>query len=141
MKSFTLFYESYLLQEASLMQIPNKVMGLQSMDLIPEQQPYGFWVDKSGNFITVPLMSHSDVGYAIIWQAKDYAEANNIDLTVDTSSAYRTLFSNGWMRVVSEPGDLLRYELTPGAQATPNQLKFLNIVKDKYGFEGISSRS
>lgn len=137
---FSDFYDSYMLSEAILMNIPNKVLGMQPMDDLPEVSPYGFWVDKSGNFIEVKECRHEETAEGIVDRAFEYAREHNIDLQFTGHGPYTRMFSQGWMRVVSvnDYNDDIRYEMT--TDPSPHQIKFLKRIQELYNATEISRR-
>ena len=135
---FSDFYQSYILSEAILMNIPNKVLGMRPMEELPGVSPYGFWVDKSGNFIEVSQFRHEETADDLIDRAFDYAKGNNIELHFATGGPYTKLFAQGWMRVVSvnEYNDDIRYEIK--SDPSPHQIKFLKRIQELYNATDIS---
>jgi hypothetical protein len=142
-KSFKEYLNYYTLEEATLMSIPNQVMGLtSSVNPLPETEPYGMWVDKSGNFIIVPYESHWEVADKICEAAKIYAKKHGIQLSIPNNMVdpYEILWSFGWARIVLydnvyyQIGDK-RTKLNP----TAKQLQFFERLRRNYNLKEIIS--
>lgn len=108
---------------------------------LPDNPPYGFWVDRSGNFKAVGFQQHNVeaakmLAKANIWLMKhDLPEIKVYDYANDP---YDRLFENGWVRVVLRPqsGEIY-YNGERGHQATQSQMKFLNFIKDLYDMRSV----
>lgn len=139
MMSFNEYFLN-LMEQSGLFSVPRKIMGVHTdPKYIPSDAPYGFWVDKSGNFI--PTNSHIDTAVDILKNANDYLEAKGGERIKfnprSWSDGYRILYDNGWIRVLSQAMDKIYYETKTGGQATQSQLKFLNHIKDLYNKSGV----
>ena len=120
---------------ASIDLVPRNIMGMKtSLNDVPPFKPYGFWVDKSGNFAACRYQQHYSVGKDIIRSANRYLEEEGKPLIeVPQDNIYGTLFRAGWIRVTLE-GDQLYYESGKnfGHMPTQSQIKFMKYVKDLY---------
>jgi len=131
---FKEFYNAYILQESIWTTIPRNVIGMStSIQDLPDYVPYGFWVDRSGNFIEVSTCGHEDaiedMASKIVTHLKNNNESPS-DFNIGYP-AYSTLFNEGWMRVVTSPNSIL-YEMGPNHNPTPSQEKFLKILQETY---------
>lgn len=132
MKSFK---EFFLIQE-NLKDVPRKMMGMgNTLDSLPRTEPYGFWTDRSGNFL--PLESHLIGARKLLASANDYLKSTGkppIDYDPGAyMEIYKLLYDNGWIRVISRgAGDRLMYETRPGVEATASQVKFLKACREQY---------
>lgn len=135
--TFKSFYSRYILNESLLMQIPNQVLGLHSMENIPENAPYGFWIDKSGNYIEVER-SHEEVGDVVVSRAAKYAEDNNMEFDPVGYSVYDILLNQGWTRIVIVTGEVVYFE-TKGS-LSPKQRQFLKLIQLNYNCPELTGR-
>lgn len=133
-KTFQKLMNYYLLKESVLNDVPRNVMGMStSVQDLPEHAPYGFWIDRSGNFIVVGQYSHENVGEDLIRKASNYLKTKGIHYSFNRN-VYKSLFAMGWARVVTDYFDVL-YEMGMGEDAhTPStaQMRLLNFMKDYY---------
>lgn len=132
-----LFDLYFLLQESSINSVSPRLLGLStSMVDLPDTKPYGFWVDKSGNFIKVGIEGHWDVGERIIkvYQHLLKQKGANVKIPADL---YRFFLDAGWMRIVIS-GNVVYYELALESQPTLSQTRFLKFIKDLYEQDMIS---
>lgn len=132
-------FKKFFLLHESLADVPRKLMGVFNDDKdIPTHAPYGFWVDKSGNFI--PTSSHLSSAQKMLERANDYLGAMELPLIEydksDFADPYRPFYENGWIRVISMY-DPIAYETRHGTGATLSQLKFLKKIKEQYRKNGI----
>lgn len=106
-----------------------------SLDDLPPKAPYGFWVDRSGNFKPTGFYQHHTDAVQMIELANDYLHAQGESLINyrprDKQDPYRILFENGWLRVVC-PGVDIYYQGYPGEQPTGSQMKFLKTIRELY---------
>ena len=118
--------KQYILFE-SFEGIPAAKLGLStSLSQLPEKSPYGFWVDRHGNFIVCKnVQSHRMTAIDII---------NKLKLPID-KSPHVIMFDNGFMRVVI--GGYVWYETKNDGPASHPQIKFLRYIKDLYNKEEI----
>lgn len=123
-----------MLNENVIDEVPRTLMGMETTyKNFPVEEPYGFWVDRSGNWITVPYQGHSDVGEEIINRSNEYLKAHGKP-TIDPwrTSIYTILFQAGFMRVTTATYNKY-YELyRPSDKVTPAQKKFLSMCKDMW---------
>lgn len=116
---------------------------------LPDEKPYGFWTDRSGNFKDVYMTGsknnggHAGVAKEIISAALDYKSEDGTltpeeeDRFIDAmkpgkfGGVYNVLLSSGFMHVVLA-GNTYYYKTTSGAPS-PGQKKFLNALTEKYG--------
>jgi hypothetical protein len=133
-KTYNKLLNYYLLKENSLNEVPRKIMGLSTnIQDIPDNPPYGFWIDRSGNFIEVGYCDHERVGHDLIKRCINYLRSRGIHYSFN-NRVYGTLFSMGWARVVIYENSIF-YEMGKGEhahQASVSQMKFLNMLKDIY---------
>jgi hypothetical protein len=95
---------------------------------IPSDKPYGFWMDRHGNFAVVNggMGEHEFVGQQIL-----------DDLGVPAKrGVYDTLFSLGWIRIVLVRG-MTYYEAGIGQRLVPIQKRNLSFINDLYDLGGI----
>lgn len=124
MRSFLQFLLSEKLEDFK----PSELGFSNSLDDLPEICPYGFWVDKHGNFIKVSYQNHETVGSRILYKAEEPI----------VKGIYGMLFDRGWCRVVTED-DLLSYEVTPGGQLSNSQAKVIKYMAQFYGIPEIEN--
>lgn len=126
-----------MLTENVLDEVPRNIMGMETTyQNFPVEEPYGFWVDRSGNWITVPYQGHSDVGEKMLNRSNEYLKSHGkpeIDLW--RNSIYNILFQAGFMRVTTATYNKY-YELyKPSDKVTTSQQKFLSMCRDMWGDE------
>lgn len=101
--------------------IHNRVIDL------PDDAPYGFWIDRHGNFAVVNTsMGHYNVGNRII---------NSLDTKKNTGGyggVYTTLFNLGWIRVVSVYEDIMWENDRAGYTLSQEQSKLLKFMLEFY---------
>lgn len=131
--------EQTLLNEHVLDEVPRKVLGMStSVKGLPMDKPYGFWIDRSGNFLPVGWCGHDEGLDIIINKARKFLEKKGIQLNL--SSSYNSLFKLGWLRVVCGY-EYVHYETyNTNTQPTPSQMKFMKFISELYGLKGISNR-
>jgi hypothetical protein len=116
-KFFELFLENY-----------NEVRIYNSMVRLPMDKPYGFWMDKHGNFAVVKggMGSHEKIGKLILDQ-----------LGIDSGeSVYETLFENGWVRVMLDRNKTY-YEKSHLRLLTRIQKRNLSFINEFYELKGV----
>lgn len=95
---------------------------------LPMKKPYGFWMDKHGNFaIAEGMGGHERVGSLLL----DDMGMENRDKGV-----YDTLFELGWMRIVTALGKTY-YELGIGQRMTNIQKRNIEFINDFYDLGGV----
>jgi hypothetical protein len=130
----------YLVMENSINDVPRNIMGMNTTyDEFPVDAPYGFWVDRSGNWVVVGYQGHDNLGELIIRRADKYLKDKGLPPVDkgnnDYDSTYTILFKSGFMRVTTGQHNCY-YELyDPRQKPTTPQQKFLNMCKDMYGEE------
>lgn len=154
------FVTFFMLTEAAKKKVPQKVskakipgfngvprgaMGVAtSAEKLPDAPPYGFWVDRSGNFIAVPNQKHNAVAASMIdkankWLIKDGQDP--IKIFDHANDPYDRLFQHGWVRVVFKPeAKQIYYNGQRGVQPTDKQMSFLEFIKDLYEMENLDLR-
>jgi hypothetical protein len=139
-------FKQYLLTENIVYGVRINILGLSpSEELLPSSAPYGFWVDRSGNYKSIPSFSsggHAQAAKEIIMNAYDYKDETNT-LTRDEerefskavgagfNSLYKILFELNYMHVVKGGNTYYHYN-TEGSVITTSQLRFLNNLKQTY---------
>jgi hypothetical protein len=139
MISFKEYY--HILNEGVLNSVPRDLLGMEtSYENFPIKAPYGFWVDRSGNWITVPYIGHSPTALGIIRKANKYLVEKGME-RVEDYSPYKPLYSEGWMRVQLTTGTVF-YEFKPANQiATTPQNRFLEMCKEMYNIPNAENDS
>jgi hypothetical protein len=75
---FNEFYNNFIL-ESVFDEVPRKVMDMYtSYKDLPEKEPYGFWIDKSGNFMPVRPYGHEMALQRITSKAMFYLQGQGI---------------------------------------------------------------
>ena len=140
----TLFQETYnrirdyyLLNEDVMSEVPRRLLGMHTnVQGLPNEQPYGFWMDRSGNFIEVPWCGHEGIGKQILEAAKNFLKKKGIKYTPASKETYSALFALGWARVVvSDYANAIEYEMGKGEfahTASTSQMKMMNFMKEFY---------
>jgi hypothetical protein len=121
MQRFVDFY--YLFEQR---RIPLKIYT--SITRIPMDKPYGFWMDRHGNFAVVNggMGEHEFVGEQIL---------NELGVPAKRS-VYDTLFSLGWIRIALVRG-MTYYEAGIGQRLVPIQKRNLEFINDLYDLGGV----
>ena len=135
MISFLQFFLEHF-DASPLDRVPRKAMDVETdVRNIPDECPYGFWVDRSGNFAEVGFQKHATASYDILEAANKWLALREMK-TVPVNS-HETLLRNGWMRVVTwyKPEMFAEFR---NDRPTQSQSKFLRFVKELYGFETIT---
>lgn len=99
-----------------------------SMVRLPLKKPYGFWMDRHGNFVIVEggMGAHEKVGIALL-----AAEG-----VTNSKTVYDTLFSMGWCRIMLTLGKVY-YEVGLGQRLTPIQRKNMQFINEFYELNGV----
>ncbi len=132
---FSEFYNHYIMCE-SINDVPRKDLGMSTsiLELPEDHVPYGFWVDRSGNFIEVKNKDHIGTLVRLVTNARRYL--SNQDVEYNPKFLYSDLFNIGWCRVVM--GNMyVMYEMGARQVATPSQIKFMNILMETYDKKGV----
>lgn len=113
---------------------PSELGFSSSMAQLPDRKPYGFWMDRHGNFIVVPnsVYSHAGIGRDIV------NKANKLDHTLRISpksetEIYDILFNLGWLRITLHQQYLFYQnpEIQPSA-VTPAQKRNMKYIQEYY---------
>lgn len=138
-------FKEYLLNENILSGVRASILGLTTSQELPSRPPYGFWVDRSGNYMVTEGFSsggHAQAAKEIIMLAYDYKDetgqltraderALNVALKKGFTSLYEILEEVNFMHVVkSGSGGTYFYRVH---NVTPSQQKFLNNLTQTYG--------
>ena len=111
-----------------------KEMGLRSsMAYLPDHPPYGFWMDKSGNYMATK--DHQRSGEEIIEAANKLLPRGskiNVGLQV-----YDFLLRAGWVRIVMAPYKIVLWETFPGNFPTQSQKSAMKFLQEFYEFKGV----
>lgn len=135
-KFFYLFVENY--DGSALADILPSSLGLSNrMIHLPDNRPYGFWMDRHGNFIPVKgPQQHGAVAEHIIANANENLPSySQIDID-EISSFYDYLLKAGWVRIVTTPSKVY-WETYPGERPTNSQIKNMKFMKDFYELESV----
>jgi hypothetical protein len=118
------FVDFYYLFERK--RIPVKIHT--SITRIPMDKPYGFWMDRHGNFAVVEggMGAHETVGEQMLYDMQMPVKRH----------VYDTLFSLGWIRIVLVRGKTF-YEAGIGQRLVPIQKRNLNFINDLYDLGGV----
>lgn len=139
MNKFQELYSRLILLTEDIMGIgSSKLKGMHtSVQNLPDYVPYGFWVDRHGNFAIVQYQQHWEVAADLVKQACDQTNTPPPD-----KDPYDILFKDGWMRVVCHPhSKTIYYQFSPPSrEPSHGQNRFLNFIKDFYEMEQITSR-
>ena len=105
---------------------------------LPDKKPYGFWVDKHGNFIVADMGSNSHVmiGKAVYQNMCKHLGKPFNDSDISGRS-YLFMYDNKCIRVVIG-GQYMFYQSRLVMDVTPPQMKFLTFVKDLYDIPTMS---
>lgn len=126
---FNEFYYHFIL-EGILDTVPRRVMDMStSVGELPEQAPYGFWMDKSGNFMPVGSYGHDRALQRITSKAMFYLDDKGVRFR--PSGKHRDLLDEGWLRIVINARTIY-YQIDPDMELTQSQTKMLNFMKDLY---------
>lgn len=146
-------FKQYFLTENILSNVRASVIGLTTTSELPPRPPYGFWVDRSGNYKAINDFAsggHAQAAKEIIMAAFDYKDETGQltrqeekDFTKAISagfnSLYRILFELNFMHVV-KGGNTYYYYNEGAGNPTPSQQKFLNNLKQTYNTDIERSR-
>lgn len=134
-------FKQYIFKEGIVTGLAGSQLGMNNtLSNFPKVPPYGFWVDKSGNWIAVPE-AHVVDARNIINNAYRYKKENNISVSEADDALYkekikgfgypyRELHNHGFMHIV-KAGDTYFYQYG-SAGITPSQKKFLSYIQDEY---------
>ena len=132
-------FKTYFLTE-DINKVPRNELGMfTSMVDLPDNPPYGFWIDRSGNFVPVKYEQHINVLDNIMKKYTKWCEKNGVEPMKSKSRygyAYADLKDLGWARIVVL-SEYIYYDLAEGHQLTQSQKKFLNFASEMYDKKGI----
>lgn len=122
--------------------VPRDIMGVSKSALdLPNKPPFGFWVDRSGNFRAVGNMRHNTVADEMIFNANMWLKQKKlptIKIVDRGNDPYDKFLENGWIRVVLDrTTNNVFYTPLRGNEATSKQLSFLEYVQGLYDFDRI----
>jgi hypothetical protein len=123
MLSFAAYYK--LFESTDLRSFSPTQLGLSNtVQDLPDNRPYGMWIDKHGNFTAAKTrMSHAELAKAILKRA---------GITpADDHEAYKILFENGFVRVVLTEDEVL-YGTYRKEDVTQSQMKLIKFIKEFY---------
>lgn len=117
---FSKFFDLFV-EEKDTVRIYNSVVR------IPLDKPYGFWMNRHGNFAIVNggMGAHEDIGEKIL---------KELGVPV-RRSVYDTLFSLGWIRIVLRGKTY--YEAGIAQRLVPIQKRNLEFINDYYELGGV----
>lgn len=99
------------------------------MARLPMKKPYGFWMDRHGNYIPVfDHMAHDKIAMGILQKAEE---------DFDEEGEYDKLLKRGWVRIVTGMGNKTYYETYMGQPLTNIQKRNLKFFNDFYDLKGI----
>ena len=132
---FKEFYIKYaaqtLIQEGVMDQVPRKLLKADSdMNKLPDQTPYGFWVDRSGNFRQVSVYGHEEAAEEMLNTAMKYLEKKGVEYSY--RSVYSEMYKQGWVRVMLSSSYVYYQTGSKEQPASTHQLRFLNFLGDLY---------
>lgn len=126
---FLEFFKKHILKE-SVNDVPRRVLGVSTSVVdLPDAQPYGFWVDRSGNFLRVGYQKHIEGLTSIVNKAKQFLQKQNVNY--EPKYRYVDLLDLGWMRVVIGNNSVM-YQMRSGQAVTPAQLRFVKTLQEMY---------
>jgi hypothetical protein len=122
----------YLITEGILDGIPKQQLGmLTNIKDLPNERPYGFWVDRHGNFV-IARNGHEPAADKI------YHRANAVLGIPDkvNPNSYKLLYDHGFIRVALSE-DVIFFDCVPGVTPSASQRNFLRTIKILYNMEEI----
>jgi len=105
---------------------------------LPDTKPYGFWMDRHGNFIPVRggIGSHERTAVDILQKANENLPSyNQIDFD-EVPSFYDFLLDAGWLRIILNSAKVY-WEAKPGGRPTPIQQRNMEFMKDFYDLNAV----
>lgn len=130
-----LYRELLDLYSENINSVPRNVLGMStSVQDLPEHAPYGFWVDRSGNFMSLPYQGHEKGIKQVVDRTREFLKTQGVAYT--PKYRYSDLLDPGWARVVTS-GPYVEYELGVGNILTPSQKRFLEFINDLYDKQGV----
>jgi hypothetical protein len=135
--SFKQFFLEQVAEHSSLLDVPRRVMHMSNTpDNLPKNKPYGFWIDKSGNWIDVRRQAHSKTGLAMIMKANEWLSEQGLP-KLPNENSYIMFGKAGWARVVTEGNTVMFEMLRSTYEPTRHQYKMFEIIKDMYNMNDI----
>lgn len=133
-KLFETYMKIYTLVEHIVDTIPREVLGMStSVRDLPDDAPYGFWVDRSGNFLQVKPFGHASGIDQIAHKTLKYLLDKGVKGHERLPYTYTCMFEMGWVRVVINNPSVV-YEMgRKDRQLTQSQKKFLEFISEFYG--------
>jgi hypothetical protein len=117
--------------ERRFLEVPPKSLGMfNSMVRLPMTAPYGFWMDKHGNYIPVlRLGHHSDIAEELLKKAGIHPIPDSV---------YDFLLRLGWVRIIVSKGQQkIFWETYPGEFPTSYQKRNMEFMKDFYDLKSV----
>ena len=137
---------TYINKEGKTEFIRSSDLLLNNTGKLPDLKPYGFWTDRSGNYISVDAQGHARAAGDIISASIAFKDANggltgeeeamlykSLTSKDEDTGVYRVLFDAGFMHVVLNGSKTVYYYKTATGTPTLGQKKFLNNLTDTYG--------
>lgn len=134
-------FKQYIFREGIITGLAGSQLGMNNtLSNFPHSPPYGFWIDKSGNWLAVDKAHVVDARNIII-RAHKYKKEKGIDISEADEALYRDkitgfgypyreLQNHGFMHLV-KAGNTYYYK-AGSAGVTPSQRKFLSFLEDTY---------
>lgn len=117
-----------------------KKILLEATENLPEELPYGFWINRGGDFIKVPYQAHGTIALKIISKNPIYKEefSKNISQFTDYSAsqimAVQFLLNKGYIKTEKELSAVPpKIYYTSKVQPTHKQLSILHTMAITYG--------
>lgn len=123
---------------SALSDLSSSELGLfNRMIHLPDKRPYGFWMDRHGNYIPVKgPQQHGAIAEQIIDRANDNLPSYNQIDKDDISSFYDYLLLAGWARIVTTPS-MVYWETYPGQRLSNIQLRNMKFMQEFYDLNGV----
>lgn len=105
---------------------------------LPDTKPYGFWMDRHGNFMPVTggIGSHEKAATEILTRANENLPSyNQIDFD-EIPSFYDFLLDAGWLRIIISQSKVY-WETKPGGRPSNIQMKNMEFMKDFYDLNSV----
>lgn len=133
MKLFLEYYNASVLSD-----IPSKELGMfNRMVYLPDTKPYGFWMDRHGNYLPVKggIGSHEKAAIKVLNSANDNLPPHDRFDFDQIPSFYDLLLNAGWLRILTTSN--VYWEGKPGAFPNNIQKRNLEFIKDFYGLKNV----
>lgn len=128
------FFENYH-ENRDLIMAPSQITGMHnSLNDLPDELPYGFWVNKWGHWIDLSRERHARWAMEMVTSYNIWAKVNNKKEQA-WGNPYEILFDNGFVRMVStyDKQDVYWENQDKGFVPSQSQQKFFSAVAQKYG--------